>query len=343
MAADDRLRISVDVTWLPRDRRGMGRFVLQVLLRLLERDDVVLTLASRERGDAAALQLLLDGREGWEFASWVQWTRRDRSQVAWFPWNRIDVLPASPRVVTIHDTAAFDWPRPGLGGWLDNRRARKQLRQAVRRATRVMTVSRFSQSCLARHLGVGDADVVIEGESLSSLAATVAESPREKPFVLYVGAHDRRKNLEVLLEAWARLPFRGTELVVAGCRGEPREGVCWLGETHDVTLAGLYRWCDLFVMPSLYEGFGLPLLEAMACGAAVAAARAASLPEVGGDVPAWFDPHDPVALASLIEALLADPARRRRMREAGREQARRFTWERSADQVVACLRKAAGP
>lgn len=318
----------------------MGRFVLQTLQCLLSRDDIALTLASRDRADRPALALLLDGDERWRFTRWNEWGRRPLD-VSWFPWNRVDVLPPTPRVVTIHDTAAFDWPKTGRWSWFDNRRAQGQLRTAVARAQRVMTVSSFSRGCIARHLGVADADVVVEGESLAALAATVRDNPRARPYVLYVGAEDPRKNLDTFLAAWKRLDRRDVDLVVVGCARPAEAGVTWIKESDDVTLAGLYRWATLFVMPSLYEGFGLPLLEAMACGAPSAAARAGSLPEVGGDAAAWFNPHNVDEMAAVIGALLDDEPRRTRLAEAGLERARQFTWTRCAEQVVEVLRKAA--
>lgn len=327
----------------------MGRFLRQILTHLLRRPDVRLTLASRQRDDAAALESLLGRRGNWEFVTWHEWTRASDMDVAWFPWNRVDVRPAMPLVVTIHDTAAFDCPRQGWRAWLDNERARRRLRDAAVRADRVMTVSDFSRNCIIRHLAVAPSsvDVVTEGVSLATLADTVATPARPAPYVLFVGADDARKNLRGLLEAWRRLGDSARELVVAGSNPAPSrggnsdKGVCFLGELDDLTLAGLYRWCDLFVMPSHYEGFGLPLLEAMACGAPVAAARAASLPEVGGEVPIWFDPSDVDDIVRALREGMSDPERTQRMRVAGRQRAREFTWEKAAEQVAECLKRAA--
>lgn len=318
----------------------MGRFVLQTLLRLQQRSDLSLTLASRSRADRAALELLLDGSERWRFTTWSGWPRCSLD-VCWFPWNRVDALPRAPRVVTIHDTAAFDWPRKGTWAWLDNHRAQSRLRRAVARADRVMTVSSFSRDCIARHLGVASADVVVEGESLAALAANVPERLHPRPYVLFVGADDERKNLGALLEAWRAINRPDLDLVIVGCGGAPQPNVVWVADSDDARLAGLYRWAELFVMPSRYEGFGLPLLEAMACGTPVAAARAASLPEVGGSAPAWFDPDDVSEMAAVIDACLNDPSRRAAMAQEGLAQARAFTWERCAEQVVEVLRRAA--
>ena len=108
-------------------------------------------------------------------------------------------------------------------------------------------------------------------------------------------------------------------------------------DVEDDRLLRMYHTCDLFVMPSHYEGFGLPLLEAMACGAPVAAARAASLPEVGGGAPEWFDPHDVDDMARALRTVLANETRATAMRQRGLEQARTFTWDRAAREVLSSL------
>lgn len=332
----------------------MGRFVGCILRRILETSaEIEVTLLSRGADDRLALAEILKGAaRPWHF---YPWSAIDACplDVCWFPWNRVDVMPDCVRVVTIHDTAAFDWPLPGWTAWLDNHRARRQLRTAVARANRVMTVSRFSRECICRHLGVarGDVDVVSEGATFA-LHPELRVAPA-RPFVLAVGALDRRKNLEGLLAAWRLLqddpsaPLGSRELRVAGvgpAQGQALAGalknVAFEADIDDQRLLELYHTCDLFVMPSHYEGFGLPLLEAMACGAPVAAARAASLPEVGGDVPEWFDPADPRDIARALRAVLGDEARIRDMRAHALERAKTFSWERATREVLASLRKA---
>ncbi len=337
-------RIAIDATWLPSDQRGMGRYVKAVVSYLLMRDDVVVSLLSRDANARAALEQRL-GATSFGFAAWADVAREaERGALFWFPWNRIDFDPPGPAAVTIHDTAAFDWPLPGLMRAFDNRKAQGQLRQAAQRARRIMTVSQFSARCIMTHLGVpgGIIDVVSEGEHFSQMAPQ--PPPRPRPFVLWVGADDRRKNLPTLLEAWDILVgsshFGGRDLVLVGIErpAEPTPYIEYISNCNDTTLAALYQHCDLFVYPSLYEGFGLPLLEAMACGAPVVASRDASLREVGGEVPHYYQPTtDGRALARAMAEVLNSPEESERMQAEGPLRAREFTWQRAADEVVASL------
>ncbi len=108
------------------------------------------------------------------------------------------------------------------------------------------------------------------------------------------------------------------------------DSVCFLGPATNADLPALYAGAELFVFPSLYEGFGLPVLEAMACGTPVACSNTSSLPEVAGDAALLFDPTDVAAMAMAMQQLLGDHAQRRELSEKGRVQATRFTWERTA-------------
>jgi glycosyltransferase involved in cell wall biosynthesis len=126
--------------------------------------------------------------------------------------------------------------------------------------------------------------------------------------------------------------LRGRTDPLTGTINRLEERIIWLEGIDDATLAELYRRSQVFVMPSFYEGFGLPLLEAMACGAATAAARAASLPEVGGDVPYWFNPTDPVDIARAIMEAIDSPNR-----EEGPVRAADFSWESSAAELAKIL------
>ena len=179
-----------------------------------------------------------------------------------------------------------------------------------------------------------------------------------RPFVLYTGGADERKNLPRLLAAFDQLPATlrdSHQLVLAGrlstgevdllreqaqSLGWSDEQWCLTGYVDDATLVDLYRACTLFVFPSWHEGFGLPALEAMSCGAAVLAAHTSSLPEVIGRQDALFDPFSVVSIAAKIEQGLVDTDWRQELCRHGREQARRFSWDHCADLALAAFSQA---
>jgi glycosyltransferase involved in cell wall biosynthesis len=175
--------------------------------------------------------------------------------------------------------------------------------------------------------------------------------------VLFVGTLEPRKNLPLLLEAYARLRQTGCThtLVVAGGKGwyyqaieatverlGLRDAVLFPGFVPDEELPLWYNAAELFVYPSLYEGFGLPPLEAMACGTPVITSNAASLPEVVGDAGVVVDAHDVTALARAMADLLGDAERRRRLRAAGLARARQFTWRATANRTAALYHEILG-
>jgi len=355
-----RLTLGVEGTYLPRDHRGMGRYVRNVLASWKRgglRHQVV--LLTRERRHLPALRREMPD---WDVAPSSEHAALD---ACWFPWNRIDWEPGCPSLVTIHDVAPFVFP-PGTPA------DRNRLIQAARRADRVVTVSEFSRLEIARHLKVPLEGITVVLEGVEPEFNPHPQSPREeflqhrtqgRPYVLFVGNHEPRKGLARLLEAFAAVcedfphvlvlsgspPSPPSLLRRLGSLGRPPDPhppglaeplraldgrIAWAGSPDDETLRDFYRHCDLFVFPSLYEGFGLPLLEAMACGAPVAAARRASLPEVGGEVPLWIDPEDPADFAATLRWGLEHAKDRR---GTGLEQARRFDWETSARAIMDTL------
>ena len=180
-----------------------------------------------------------------------------------------------------------------------------------------------------------------------SLAPLGMTPPR---YILFVSTIEPRKNLGVLLDAFERLRARGAydgSLVVVGkigwkaatiARRLRAPGVVHLDYLDPADLAAVYAGAELFVFPSIYEGFGFPLLEAMAHGVPSIAARSSSLPEIGGEAALYFDPHDARALEALMERALTDRALRDDLAARGRARAAEFGWDRAAEQTLAVLR-----
>jgi glycosyltransferase involved in cell wall biosynthesis len=172
--------------------------------------------------------------------------------------------------------------------------------------------------------------------------------------VLSLSAKRPHKNLSALIDALALIEVERRPLLVlpgystsheqelrqrAAAAGVG-EDVCFAGWLEDELVEGLWSIAEVFVYPSLYEGFGLPVLEAMARGVPVACSNASSLPEVAGDAALLFDPHDVSAIATALQRLLDDPAEARRLRERGLARARLFSWERTAQATLDVYRRA---
>jgi len=217
------------------------------------------------------------------------------------------------------------------------------LPRIARRARKVITVSEFSRAELRELLGV-DAVVVPGGiderfTPEADAAAARAALGLDRPYVLTVASRTARKNLGVLEESARRLRAQGMELVAAGgdrpqFRAEKdASAVRSLGHVPDEQLPGLYAGALCFVLPSLYEGFGLPCLEAMACGTPVVAADVAALPDTCGGAAILVDPRDPGAIADAVERAAGDE----QLGAAGIARAAGFTWDCTASLVDGVL------
>jgi glycosyltransferase involved in cell wall biosynthesis len=286
---------------------------------------------------------------------------RERAALFHAPHYVLPPLTPCRSVVTIHDCIHLRFPQ-----YLPNRLAyayaRASLWTATHRAARVITVSEASKRDILRYFHVPESriDVIynaIDDRFWEPPSGDQMERVRQRyqlnaPFVLYAGNIKPHKNLERLIEAFHLLrqapDLKEVQLLIIGDevskyamlrravhRHQLHKHVRFFGFVSHETLAALYRLADVFVFPSLYEGFGLPPLEAMASGTPVVTSNVSSLPEVVGDAALMIDPYEPQAIADAIRQVLVEPELRATLRVRGLARAREFSWERSIGRVRA--------
>lgn len=280
--------------------------------------------------------------------------------------NHIPMRCGLPTVTTIHDLSVVlhpEWHPADRVRWYES-----EFEKGVRRTRLFIAASEFTKGEMVRHLNVPGERVRVTYQGPRAAFRRPCEEERgdvlkrlglEEGFFLYVGTLEPRKNVSGLLEAFAGLGEglrRRHPLVIVGAWGWKQEalrgqfGRHGLGEDqarlmgylHDPELACLYASCRAFVWPTFYEGFGLPPLEAMACGAPVIVSREASLPEVVGEAGVLLAPSDVEGWREAMRRAAEDEGWRRRALERSLEQARRFSWERCAAETGRCYEEAAG-
>lgn len=270
------------------------------------------------------------------------------------------VRTGCPLVVTIHDM--LPWRYPELFGRVALARQRLVMGRMAKGAERILVGAEYTRRDVVEFLGVSPRRVEVVPLGVDRRFNRLETDPSQLahrfgippgPFVLWVGTLEPRKNLSALLRAFALVRRRTpeTSLVLVGGWGladaEVERDLDQLGRSvirpgyvSDEELAILYSATTCFVFPSLYEGFGLPPLEAMACGAPVIASDRSSIPEVVGDAGILVDPADPDQLADAIESVVLHPDRAEDLRRRGIAHARRFTWARSAELTLESYRAA---
>ena len=364
-------RIGVDARQLSTQVAGIGRYNAEVLSRLVEMGHEwflyshrPLTLGSWDRPNVHVRTAGISHtylRMLWSQTVMPWWASQDGLDLFWSPLHRLPLImpPGLARVVTIHDLVwrhAGQTMRP-LNRWLDE----TLMPHAVRASDRVVAVSASTATDIehempfaagrVRAIPLGAAELGEPGPKESLVALGLSA-----PYFLFVGTLEPRKNLGRLLEAWSRLPpglAGGAVLAVAGGAGWGgvdvqamvlrlglQDRVRVLGFVSDEQLATLYAHALFLAMPSLYEGFGLPLLEATSRGVPVLTSDLASMPEVAGDAGVLVSPLDVDSIARGLTQMLGEPKFRSELAGRALASAQRFSWDRSARRTMGVFEEA---
>lgn len=258
------------------------------------------------------------------------------------------------QLVVIHDAAVYSIPQAFSASFKVVYKVMHQL--LAWRGVPTATVSQFSKTDLVARFGFDEqllqvvtegAEHVLRHQADSSILISHGLSP--KRYVLAVSSMAAHKNFKLVLEALKQMPGQSFQVAIAGGANpavfgdvsmQGAEQVKWLGYVSDAQLRALYENALCFVFPSVYEGFGIPPLEAMTCGCPVLASSAASIPEVCGDAALYFDPHDASSLANSLQQIATDEALREDLSMRGRMRAQQFSWGKAATEVIASFSRA---
>ncbi len=352
-------------------RAGIHQYIYQVLRHLPREAGDPNYLVFTNQEDVAAGKMGLTAvptrlntsrrllRIFWEQFVWPLQARRQGVDLLHSMAFAAPLLSRQTAVVTIYDLSFMRYPERFPAG--QRRYLTRMTRRSCRRAARIIAISQSSRRDVHRFFNVplDRIDVVLPGvdEAYRPLPDEAVRAFRRKKgverFILHVGTLQPRKNIPVLLNAFANLPPSGLKLVLVGGKGwlydeiftqvkklKLEERVLFTGYVPDGELPWWYNAAELLVFPSVYEGFGLPVVEAMACGTPVIASNSSSLPEAVGEAGLLFNPQNAAELADRITAVQQDPALRAKLKEWGLQHAGNFSWDRAGRETAVAYRRA---
>lgn len=366
------MRVGIDASYLlTPEKSGVETYALNLvrgLLRLQERPECFLYAAGSEPGE--------DTRGLWQHADKARLSRKtrlwlrlrmpllmalDRVQVAHFPGGLLPKWLPAPAVVTFYDFAALRYPElydPRELGYYET-----LIPQAAHRASVVIAISQATKADLVRAFDVPDSKVVVTPLAADPRFRPVPDADArvrgkygiEAGYVLgCVGSGHPRKNLSAVMAAFDKLPEQDAHLVIVGAvsrdpealravESSPRrDRIHLLGHVPEEDLPAIYSAAGVLCFPSLFEGFGLPVLEAMSCGTPVVCSNVSAMPEVAGDAALLVDPLDTQAICDALARILGEAQFRSDLVARGIARAGEFTWEHTAQLTVEAYRKAAG-
>ncbi len=361
------MKIGIDCRMLGPEQGGLGRYVEQLVKHLGQidqRNEYVLFLR-RDNFE----QVLVSGFRAIKVLADIPWYSL-REQTEWpaviaaqkvdlmhFPHWNIPLRYHGRFVVTIHDLIMYHYPRPEattlgpVGYWFKDKVARYVTKQAALRAVHILTTSEFTKRDLIQTLGVPHDKITITYQAPTALPVPSPSAvTSQSPYALYVGSAYPHKNLETLARAWSEVNSQTNgrfRLVLIGAPSvfydrleqiiatEQIPHIIRVNHQSDAALAAWYKQASAYVFPSLYEGFGLPPLEAMQSGVPIVASDASCLPEVLGSAAAYFDPTAPDDIARALLRVLTEKTVATALTDLGQKQLARYSWEKLAHQTLA--------
>ncbi len=344
------MRIAVDLAATVGQKSGLGFYVEQLLtgLRALPNAPELVTIQRIKKNLRTPTRIL------WDQVGLPLTAMAKKPDLLFVPAFSAPRFP-KPVVMTAHDIFGVVHPDqfhgPARTYWS------RILPQSMKRAAHLICVSEYTRHTIAQHLCIPlDRMTVIPNavsplfrvmDDVASIQHQLQQLEVRTPFILSVGTIEPRKNYERLIEAFAFAQRGNTSLVIVGKKGWDYAGlfakirkyhlqntVVVLDYITQEQLVALYNACLFFVMPSIYEGFGMPALEAMQCGAPVAVAQNTSLPEVVGEAGVLFDPFDTPSIRQRLDLLLTDEQLRLDMQRKSAQQARKFSWQQTAEATM---------
>jgi glycosyltransferase involved in cell wall biosynthesis len=381
------LRIGINALFLRKVETGIGRVTKSLIAELanLDKENTYILYADQRIGfhlpanfRAKILTSSFYRREDlvkqtfWERITIAREAEKDKLDVFFSPYNAATRLKTIPHIVLLHDVI---W-KVLSGTYLYNFRRRiyaQQTFEAVKVAKKVVTVSEFSRKEINKHLGIELDKIKLIGAGVSDVFRPVEKNDKnlarvlkkfeiDSPYIFYVGGFETRKNVSLLLNAFAKLVkhysnnLRNRVLLIGGevptvsnplledVKGIAEslgisEKVKFAGKLSDEELAYCYNGSDFFVFPSLYEGFGLTVLEAMACGVPVIASEIGPILEVAQDTVHYFHPDREDELVQAMNRFLTDQVLKEELRVRALNRAHQFSWEKSARLLLQELKK----
>jgi glycosyltransferase involved in cell wall biosynthesis len=360
------LKIAWDNCYARKNQGGSGVYAARLLEQIQQRDDVAVTVfdgwpKNSNGGGITTRAFRTAGNLLWIHAHLPGILLKDRFDVLHSPAFMAPISAPCPTVITVHDVTHLLYPSHFAGWWgtyMDS-----VAPKAIRTAAAIVCGSEHSKADIMKAYGLPasrvravpygvDHDRFHPGVSLD--AAWASSLGIRDGYLLHVGVFSHRKNIPMLLRAVAQLRSKGSlgnrQVVLAGSESPGVTGaaeiydtiqqlelsgtVVLTGRVPDQHIPGLYAHAAALIMPSLYEGFGFPVLESMAIGTPVVASSSSSLPEVAGDAALLVSPHDQNALASAIENVIQNRSTAEELRRRGLLRARQFNWQRTAEETV---------